>query len=173
MALAVFHLCPAFEEESDFRFSTKQRCESTSAHDVQSNVDATFSVNSVHGNRLRNTSECLCSQVLAFKIALHQSRCGVTDHQRIGLSQSLNSRRDVGHITQCQLFLTPCSAHSPNHDQTRMYPKPYSELYAFFSLQARIQVFHLIKDTQASPYGSLGVVFMGLGIPKIDKKPVS
>jgi hypothetical protein len=79
------------------------------------------------------------------------------------------TRSNVWYFTQCQLFLTPLPSHSPNHDQTRMYPKPYRQGHLFLSLQTGIQVSHRSEDTQARPYCSLGIIFMGLGIAKIDE----
>src|SRR6266850_6650202 len=48
-----------------------------------------------------------------------------------------------------------------------------SELDTFLSLQTGIQVFHGIEDTQARSYRSLGVIFMRLGIAKIDQETVA
>ena len=67
---------------------------------------------------------------------------------------------------------TSTSTHSPHNDQTRMYPDPYSKLNTFVSLQLFIQVFYRREDTQASPYCSLGVIFMGVGIPKVDQETI-
>jgi hypothetical protein len=44
-----------------------------------------------------------------------------------------------------------------------------SELETFRLLQTGIEVSHRSKNAQTSPYGSLCVVFMGLGIAKIDE----
>src|SRR5262249_40812285 len=47
-----------------------------------------------------------------------------------------------------------------------------SELDTFSLLQPLIQVSHSSKHTQPSTYRSLSVIFMGLGIAKIDQKPI-
>src|SRR5262245_21001797 len=48
-----------------------------------------------------------------------------------------------------------------------------SELDAFCLLQTGIEVSHAIEDTQASPYCSLGVIFMGMGIPKVHQQSIA
>src|SRR6266446_5186029 len=47
-----------------------------------------------------------------------------------------------------------------------------SELNTLLSFQTRIEVSQAIEDTQASPHGSLRVIFMGLGIAKVDQEPI-
>jgi len=47
-----------------------------------------------------------------------------------------------------------------------------SELDTFRLLQSLIQVSHGIEDTQPRAYGSLGVIFMGVGIPKVDQETI-
>ena len=46
------------------------------------------------------------------------------------------------------------------------------ELYPFFSLQTRIEISHGIEDTQTSAYCSLGIIFVCLGIPKVDEESI-
>ena len=46
------------------------------------------------------------------------------------------------------------------------------ELDTFGLLQPLIQVSHGIEDTQTCPYCALGVIFMCLGIPKIDEESI-
>src|SRR5262245_39128090 len=48
-----------------------------------------------------------------------------------------------------------------------------SELDTFDSLQTDIQVSHRIQDTQTRPYRSLCVIFMGMGIAKIDQETIA
>ena len=112
------------------------------------------------------------SQVLALKIPLNQAMCRLTDHKRIGRSQSFDARSNVGHFSQCQLFLTPCSTHFTDDDQSSMDAQTESELDTFLALQTAIEVSHGSEDTQASPYCSLGVIFMGLGIPKVHQESI-
>src|SRR5215510_9772495 len=54
-----------------------------------------------------------------------------------------------------------------------MYAHTESELSPFVSLQACIQVFHRRKNAQPSPYCSLRIVFMRLGIAEIDEETVT
>ena len=76
-----FRLCPAFLEERDFRFSTDQRCESSGLSHIKATGGTTLTEDAIHVDGLSHASECLCSQVLALKIALHQSIRRFTDQQ--------------------------------------------------------------------------------------------
>ena len=46
------------------------------------------------------------------------------------------------------------------------------KLDTFGLFQMGMQVFHLIKDSQARPYGSLSVIFVSLGIAKIHQQSI-
>src|SRR5262249_23839308 len=122
--------------------------------------------------RLRHTSERLCSHILARKIALNQSRCGVTDHQCIGRSQSLNSRRDIGCFSEGKLLLSPSTAHVTDHNQPSMDAQTESELNTFGWLQPLMRVSHRIKDSQPRAYCSVRIIFMGLRIPKVHEESI-
>src|SRR5215471_20575168 len=102
--MSCLDLLPPFQEQSDFRLPTDQRCESSGLSHVKATGDTTLTQDLVYGDRLSNTSECLFAQVLAGKIALDQTIGRTTDQQRIGRSQSFNARSNVGHSSQCQLF---------------------------------------------------------------------
>src|SRR4029450_7974646 len=47
-----------------------------------------------------------------------------------------------------------------------------SELDTFFLLQTSTKVFHGIEDTQTSPYCSLGIVLVSLGIPTVHQETI-
>ena len=47
-----------------------------------------------------------------------------------------------------------------------------SELDPLACCRPRIEVSHGLEDTQPSPYRSLGIVFMGLGIAKVDQESI-
>src|SRR5215813_6419312 len=100
-----FHLFPTLYEQADFLFSTHQRRETTSTGDVQSTLDTTLAQDVVHVEGLSHTSECLCAQGFAVNIALDQAIRHFTYDEGIGLSQSLDSRSNIGHFPQSQLFL--------------------------------------------------------------------
>src|SRR5205823_3966518 len=118
----------------------------------------------INSHGLGDTTQCLCSQVLACKIALDQAIGRFTDSNRIGRSQSLDARTHVWHFTERQLLLTPLSSHFPNNDQPCMDAHAESKLDTFIWLQTGIEVSHCIKDTQPRSYCSVGIIFMGVGI---------
>src|SRR5262249_20742067 len=86
---------------------------------------------------------------------------------------SFNARSNVGHFTECQQFLTSLPTHGPNNDQPRMNAEMESQLNTLSSLQASIQVSYGIEDTQARPYGSVGIIFVCLGIAKVHQKAIA
>src|SRR5437868_11002034 len=96
----------------------------------------------------------------------------VTDHQRIGLSLSLYPGGNVGGLAQCQLLLTPCSAHCPHNHEPRMDAQSESKLDTCLLLQTGIEVSHGFENTDPSTDCALGVIFMGVGIPKIDQETI-
>src|SRR5437016_1137840 len=66
-----------------------------------------------------------------------------------------------------------CAPHGPDNNQPSMDAHAESELNAFLVLQTGIQVSHGIEHTEPSTYGSLGVIFMRLGIAKVDQQAIS
>jgi len=54
-----------------------------------------------------------------------------------------------------------------------MYPYTDGELDTLLLCETGMQFFHRIKDSQASPYCSLGIVFVRLGIPKIYQQSIT
>jgi hypothetical protein len=64
-------LLPPFEEEGDFRLSTDQRCQSSGPSHIETPSGSTFLEDTVHVDGLRDTSECLGSEVLTLEISLH------------------------------------------------------------------------------------------------------
>ena len=79
---------------------------------------------------------------------------------------------EIGHFTQCQLLLTPCSTHLPHNDQPSMDAHAERKLDAFGLWQPLIEGSQSMEDTQPSTDGSLCVIFMGLGIAKVHEKPI-
>jgi hypothetical protein len=66
-----FDLLPPFHEETDFLLATDQGCESSGCSHIETPPGSTFLEDAVHVDGLRDTSECLGSQVLALKVALN------------------------------------------------------------------------------------------------------
>src|SRR6266496_2907917 len=149
MSLPNFDLLPPFQEETNFLFSTNQRCQSSSDSHIETPPGSTFSQDTIDIERFSHTSERLCSQVLALEIALNEAVGVSTDHDRIGLCQALDAGSFIRDFTQCQLFLTPCSTHLTDHNQPRMDAQTESKLDTFRLLQTLIQVSYGIEDTQA------------------------
>jgi hypothetical protein len=54
-----------------------------------------------------------------------------------------------------------------------MHPETDTELHPFGLVQPLIQVSEGRKHAQTSPDGSLRVIFMGLGVAKIDEETIS
>ena len=81
-------------------------------------------------------------QILAHKESLNKTICGSADQHRIGCRQPLETRRYVGRLAQCQLFLTLCSTHFPNNNQSSMNPYTNGEVDTWSLLQTAIECSH-------------------------------
>src|SRR5215813_10091275 len=138
--MSSFDLVPAFQEYTDLLFSTHQRGESSWLSNIQATGGTALAEHVVYVHGLADATQRLCSQLLALKIPLHQAMRRVTDGNSIRRSQSFNARSNIGHFTQCQLFLTPLPTHLPHHDQPRMHPDTDGEVDPCGVLQTCIQV---------------------------------
>ena len=123
--------------------------------------------------RLCYPSERLCSQVLTRKVALNKPVSVSADRHGIRGCEPLNSGCNVWGFSEGKLLLSPTTAHFTDYDETRVYPYPDGELDTFGLLQTLIQVSQGSKNSQPSPYGSLGIIFMGLGVAEIHQETVT
>jgi hypothetical protein len=71
------------------------------------------------------------------------------------------------------LLLSSTTAHVTDNHQPRMDTDTDGELETFGLLQILLEVLHGMEDTQARAYCSLGVIFMGVGVTKIDEQTVT
>src|SRR5262245_32170871 len=116
MSLPRFGLFPTFQEKRDFRFSTDQRCESSWLRNIKATGGTTFTEHLIYVYGLSDTTQGLCSQVLALKIPLHQAICCFTDGNRIRCSQPLDARTRVWNLPERQQLLPPLTPHLPHND---------------------------------------------------------
>jgi hypothetical protein len=63
-------------------------------------------------------------------------------------------------------------SHLTDNDESSVKPYTDSEMYTFFLLQTSMQVSHGIKNTEPSTNGSLWIVLMRLGMPKIHQESI-
>src|SRR2546430_13043617 len=122
LPMSCLGLLPTLYEQSYFLLPTDQWCQSPGCSHIETPPGSTFLEDSIHVDGLSHTSERLCPQVLTLEIALDQSIGHFTHRYRVGCCQSFDARTNVGHVTQCQLFLSSCATHIPNNDQPRMNP---------------------------------------------------
>jgi hypothetical protein len=59
LSVPSFDLCPAFKQYTDLLFSTDQRCESSGLSHIKAIGGTALAQDTIHGDRLTNTSECL------------------------------------------------------------------------------------------------------------------
>ena len=170
--MSCLDLLPPFLEERDFRFSTDQGCESPYLSHIQAAGGTTFTDHLVYVHGLSDATQGLCSQVLALEIALNEAVGRFTHRYRIRCCESFDARTDAGNLTQCQVFVPPCPAHFPNNNQPRMNAYTDGELHTFSLLQPLIQLSHCSEDPQTRSYCSMSVIFMGVGIPKVDQETI-
>jgi hypothetical protein len=85
----------------------------------------------------------------------------------------LDARTHVWNLTQGKLLLSPPTAHVTDNYQSSMYTDTDGKLDTFGLLQMGIEVSHGSKDAQTSSDSSLGIIFMGLGIPKVHQESIT
>ena len=173
LPLTSFDLLPTFQEERDFGFSTDQRCQSSGLRHIETPSGSTFLEDAVHVDGLSDTSERLCSQVLALEIALNQAVGGITDDDRIGLPPVLECGQQ-----HSGLHPVPTVPDALLHPCPRRRPDPYvsqvrtASLIPLACCRLGIEGSHGIDNSQASPYCSLSIIFMGLGITEVDQESI-
>jgi hypothetical protein len=69
--------------------------------------------------------------------------------------------------------MPPATAHFPDHDRTGVDAKAHRELHAIVGLQARIQSRHSVHNLQTGVDRPQCIVFMGLGIAKVDQQAIA
>src|SRR5262249_3504724 len=128
---------------------------------------------SIDIERLGHTSEEMFTHRFAGKVAFYYAIGGFTHRYRVGCCQSFNARTSVGNLAKCQIFISPCSTHLPNHDHSSVYTNTYCQSDAFVLFQTDIQGSYRLDDSQPSSYSSLCVIFMRVGIPKVHQQSIA
>jgi len=59
-----------------------------------------------------------------------------------------------------------------DNDQSSMYTEPDSERNTLVSLQTGLELSHGSKDNEPNTGSTLGIIVVGLGIPKIDQESI-
>ncbi len=90
-----------------------------------------------------------------------------------GAASPLEACRQVGRVSQRQLFLPATSAHRTHDDQACINPHADGELDAVALLEAGIQPRVRLQDPEASTHRPLGIVLMRLGIAKVDEQSIA
>jgi hypothetical protein len=142
-----FDLLPPFQEQRDFRFSADQWCQFSGHSHIKTPPGSTLLEDVVYVDGLRDTSEYLGSPVLALEIALNESVGDSTDHERIGLRQSLYPCSNVGRCSQGELLVSPTTAHLSHYDQSSVHAYTQSEWNPFFVLETALEGSHRIENT--------------------------
>jgi hypothetical protein len=112
------------------------------------------------------------AEFLALHVSLDEAQGGSADDDRIQSCQALEARRQVGRLSQGQLFVSHATTHLSHDHLTRMDAKTDSQSDTSHLLQARIQHAHRLDNFQSSVHGAQGVVFVGLGIAEIDQETI-
>ena len=75
---------------------------------------------------------------------------------------------DKARFPECQVFVPPPAPHDAHHDGAGVNAESHGEVHIVLRRQTGIQGGHSLDNAQARVHGTLGVVFMGGGIAKID-----
>src|SRR5882724_9171283 len=98
---------------------------------------------------------------------------GSTHRDGVGLRQPLETSTNVWNLPQGELLLSPTTAHVTDNDQSSMDAHTKSELDTFLALQTGIEISQGSKNSQTSPYCSLRIIFMRLGIAKVHEESIT
>src|SRR5262249_5887167 len=96
-----------------------------------------------------------------------------TDHQGIGSGVALQTGRQIGGLTERQLFLPGATPHLPHHHPPGMDPYAPGQAHTAFPRQASTQLAQGLDHPQPSTYGALGVVFMGQRVAEVDQQAIA
>ena len=93
--------------------------------------------------------------------------------QLIGLGKCLEASGKIGGFAEHGPFLGGVLPHQfADDDMTRRDPDSCRNTKLWMGI-VLIQRLHCIQNSQASMYRSFRIVFMGLGVPKIDHHPIT
>jgi hypothetical protein len=98
--------------------------------------------------------------------------CSTNDH-RIGRGEPLDPSRDVGRVSQSQLFPSLPSTHLTHDNDTRVDPEADGQLDRLLPFEAGIQGpdgFHHLQPGADRP---LRIVLVSLGIAKVDQEAIA
>ena len=85
----------------------------------------------------------------------------------------MEAGRDVGRLAQGQLFLPRAASHLTHHHQPGMDAQAHGQVHPSLLRQAGIELAHGLDDAQPGPHRPLGVVFVRLGIAKVDQQAIA
>jgi hypothetical protein len=169
---AFLALLPAPMQQPDFFVATDQK-ERPRRGDVL--IVRQLRLESQHPrerHRLGNAFKRMSAQVFQRKGIPRQPRRGRTQHERIGLSQSLQAGGDVGGLTQRQVLALLSAADLAHHDQPRVNADAHlegvREAGSYSKWQPGIEGLESRQDLQPRAHRALGIVFMGGGIAEVD-----
>jgi hypothetical protein len=166
-------LRPALAEHRHFRLPPHQGRKAAGAHHVQPTLRPALPQHTIDLDRRGYTLKALGAKVVTGKKPLDQPIRRGTEHDRIGIGQCLQPRRNVGRVPQSQRFLPAAASDLAYHDQTRVNPHTHGYLDAPFAHQTRIEVAQGVDHAEPGADGALSVVLMRLGIAKVDQQAVA
>jgi hypothetical protein len=149
-----------------------ERCEASGTRGIQATLRRAFAQDAIGLERRRQALERVGTEVLAGKIAPHEPEGGWTDDDRIWCGEPLQAGRNIGRLTQRELFLAAATAHLAHDHQPGVDADAHGQLHPFVLCQAGVERSQCLHNTQTSADGSAGVVFMRLGIAKVHQQPI-
>ena len=174
LALTVLSLRPALEQERDFGLPAHQRREPTPHRRVEPALRAALSQDTVQPHWCNRAPERLDTRGRHRPQTPAPGDIGSgAQHHRIGCGEPLQPGRNVGHFTQGQLFLTVAATHGPYDHQSGVDAQAHSEPNTPLLHQAQPQCVHRLDHSQPCPYRAQGVIFMGLGVAKVDQEAIA
>jgi hypothetical protein len=113
--------------------------------------------------------ECLVPKRLAGEIVLDEPLRHRADDDGIGCGQPLEAGCNIGRLSQGQLLLPPATTHLPHHDEPCVDAHTDRQADPRTLGQATIEGVHGLNHAQSGAHGALCIVFMCLGVAKVDE----
>ena len=113
-------------------------------------------------------TKVLCSQVLKLEQVSDEVPSAFRNHNAVRLRNALQPRRKVWRLAYDCLLLRSTGA-----NQVANNHKSCGNSYAGLERRVRLEPLHGVRQLQTCADGALCVVFVGLGVAKVDQHPVA
>ncbi len=117
--------------------------------------------------------EVVGAEFLQDKQALRKLRRHRANHHGVGLSQTFKPRRNVGRLTQRQVFVAAAAAHFTHHHWAGMNADAHGKFNVIRCFDTRVERSHRLDNPQSRIDGARRIIFVRHGEAKIDEQAIA